>query len=59
MANNNYRDSVAGVETSKASAHLALQQQAAINYRPVDWDSLSPAKQAAWETAVEKYWRAV
>lgn len=41
---------------SAASTHLALQAQTAANYRPIDWDSLSPAKQAAWDKAVHAYY---
>ena len=55
MTSNNPGHSVSRVETS-ASAHLALQAQSAVNYRPADWDSLSPEKQAAWHKAVEKYY---
>lgn len=44
--------------SSKVQAAFAVQQQAAANYRPADWDSLTPKQQAAWQKAVERYWEA-
>ena len=54
MDTNRSRHSSTRVST--ASASLALQQQAAANYRPIDWDSLSPEKKAAWDKAVHEYY---